>query len=117
LLIQSRPAFDRSKAPSGAAARGAIIRAAKYMWRYRWQAALPYIFLLVAIVTILIEGAAISLNKCQCPLTTLAEKHGAEKGSVADIFMPGIIARNLFKWSPSIFAGELILLGFRYLTG
>ena len=75
------------------------------------------IILVVAIVTILIEGAAISLNKCQCPLTTLAEKHGAEKGSVADIFMPGIIARNLFKWSPSIFAGELILLGFRYLTG
>src|SRR4030067_2498118 len=75
------------------------------------------IFLLVAIVTILIEGVAISLNKWQCPLTTLAERHGAEKGSVADIFMPGIIARNLFKWSPSIFAGELILLGFRYLTG
>ena len=75
------------------------------------------IILVVAIVTILIEGAAISLNKCQCPLTTLAEKHGAEKGSVADIFMPGIIARNLFKWSPFIFAGELILLGFRYLTG
>src|SRR3990172_1332054 len=71
------------------------------------------IILVVAIVTILIEGAAISLNKCQCPLTPLAEKHGAEKGSVADIFMPGIIARNLFKWSPSIFAGELILLGFR----
>mgnify|MGYP001608167261 FL=1 len=75
------------------------------------------IFLLIAIAAILIEGAAISLNKCQCPLTTLAEKHGAEKGSVADIFMPGIIARNLFKWSPFVFAGELILLGVRYFTG
>ncbi len=72
------------------------------------------IFLLVAIVTILIEGAAISLNKCQCPLTTLAEKHGADKGSVADIFMPGIIARNLFKWSPFVFASELVLLAVRY---
>ena len=56
------------------------------------------VILVIAIATILIEGAAISLNKCQCPLTTLAEKHGAKKGSVADIFMPGIIARNLFKW-------------------
>ena len=73
--------------------------------------------LLIAIVTILIEGAAISLNKWRCPLTSLAEKYGAVKGSVADIFMPGIIARNLFKWSPFMFAAELFLLGVRYLTG
>ena len=73
--------------------------------------------LLIAVATILIEGAAISLNKWRCPLTTLAERHGAEKGSVADIFMPGIIARNLFRWSPFVFAAELILLGVRYYMG
>jgi len=73
--------------------------------------------LLIAIATILIEGAAISLNKWQCPLTTLAEKYGAEKGSVSDIFLPGVIARNLFKWSPAIFAGELVLLGIRHFAG
>lgn len=73
--------------------------------------------LLIAVATILIEGAAISLNKWRCPLTTLAEKHGAEKGSVADIFLPGIIARNLFKWSPFVFGAELFLLGVRHFTG
>ena len=31
----------------------AIVRAAKYMWRYRWQASLPYIFLLVATLSVL----------------------------------------------------------------
>ena len=75
------------------------------------------IILLIAIATILIEGAAISLNKCQCPLTSLAEKYGAKKGSVSDIFMPEIMARNLFKWSPFVFGAELILLGVRHFTG
>ena len=28
--------------------RNVIVRAAGYLWRYRWQAALPYLFLLVA---------------------------------------------------------------------
>ena len=74
------------------------------------------VFLPVAIATILIEGAAISLNKWRCPLTTLAEKYGAQKGSVADIFMPRIIADNLFKWTPLLFAAELALVGIRYVA-
>ena len=75
------------------------------------------IALLVAVATIAIEGMVISLNGCQCPLTVLAEKYGAEKGSVTDLFMPPIVARNLFRWSPYIFAGELVLLGVRYAIG
>lgn len=75
------------------------------------------IFLPVAILTILIEGAAISLNKWHCPLTTLAEKYGAAKGSIADIFMPKVIADNLFHWTPVIFAAELALVGTRYFAG
>jgi len=73
--------------------------------------------LIVAVITIIIEGIAILLNGWRCPLTTLAERWGAEKGSVADIFMPGILARNLFKWSPYVFASELIFLFFRYVYG
>jgi len=73
-------------------------------------------FLWIAVVTIFIEGIAILLNGWRCPLTTLAEKWGAEKSSVADLFMPGIMARNLFNWSPFIFSAELIFLGFRYLN-
>ena len=70
--------------------------------------------LLIAIVAIFIEGGALIINKGRCPLTTLAEKYGAEKGSVADIFLPAIIARNAFKWSAVLFTAELILLGIRY---
>lgn len=73
--------------------------------------------LLIAIVTISIEGIAISLNRWQCPLTTLAEKCGAEKGSVTDILLPEAVSRNLFKWSPFIFSAELVLVGIRYFSG
>ena len=72
--------------------------------------------LLVAIVAVFIEGALLILNKWRCPLTILAENCGAEKGSVADIFLPAIIARNAFKWGTIVFAAELILLGIRYFT-
>ena len=73
--------------------------------------------LLVAVAAIFAEGAALILNKWRCPLTTLAEKYGAEKGSVADIFLPAIIVRNAFKWSAILFTAELILLGIRYFIG
>ena len=51
--MQSRPTMNRSKGPGGTASRGAIGRAARYMWRYRWQATLPYLFLLVATLSML----------------------------------------------------------------
>ena len=70
--------------------------------------------LLVAIVVILAEGIALLVNKGRCPLTTLAEKYGAEKGSVADIFLPAVIARNLLRLSTILFISELVLLTIRY---
>ena len=73
--------------------------------------------LLIAIIAILIEGLALLLNNGRCPLTTLAEKYGAENGSVTDIFLPKVIARNLFRVSLLLFIAELVLLGFRYFTG
>jgi len=48
--------------------------------------------LLIAVIAIFIEGIALILNDYRCPLTTLAEKYGAEKGSVTDIFLPAWIA-------------------------
>ena len=70
--------------------------------------------LLLAIGAILIEGLALVLNHGRCPLTTLVEKYGAEKGSVTDIFLPGWIARNIFKGSTVLFSVGIILLAFRY---
>ena len=44
--------------------------------------------LLIAMVIIILEGLSLVFNRRRCPLTTLAEKYGAEKGSVTDIFLP-----------------------------
>ncbi len=73
--------------------------------------------LLIAIIAIFIEGIALILNKWRCPMTTLAEKYGAEKGSVVDLFLPAIMARTSFKWFTVLFVAELILLGIRYFIG
>ena len=64
--------------------------------------------LLTAIVIILIEGLSIALNHGRCPLTTLAEKHGAKNGAVTHLFMPYIMARYVFKFSTILFAVELV---------
>ncbi|MFC2122947.1 hypothetical protein ACFLRP_04595 [Bacteroidota bacterium] len=73
--------------------------------------------LLLALIAILMEGIALLLNKGRCPLTTLAEAHGVEKGAITDIFLPPVIARNVFRVSLVVFIVELGLLGIRYFTG
>ena len=73
--------------------------------------------LLIAIVAIFIEGAALILNRWRCPLTTLAERCGAAKGSVTIIFLPPLVAQHTFTWFTILFTAGLILLGIRYFTG
>ncbi len=70
--------------------------------------------LLLALVAIFTEGMVLIINKWRCPLTSLAEKYGAEKGAVTDMFCPGAISRNVFKIAIVLFPAELILLGIRY---
>jgi hypothetical protein len=73
------------------------------------------LFLLVALVAIFAEGMALILNGWQCPLTTFAERLGAERGSVtADMFLPAVVARNTFRVSTMLFVAELVLLSVRY---
>lgn len=45
-------------------------------------------------------------NGMRCPLTELAESFGAESGSVADIYLPGWLARSL----PIIHAPLIVLV-------
>ena len=73
--------------------------------------------LLVALIAILIEGTALLLNKWRCPLTTLAEKYGAESGTITDMFLPKFITRELFRIGMVLFSTELVFLAFRYFTG
>jgi len=73
--------------------------------------------LLIAIGSIFIERGALIINRWRCPLTTLARRLGAEKGSVADFFLPTVVARNILKWGMDIFPAELIFLAIRYFIG
>ena len=54
----------------------------------------------------LIECGVFAANGFVCPLTPLAERYGAKRGSVTDIFLPDVIARNL-TWiaTPILVAG------------
>ena len=72
--------------------------------------------LLIAMVIIILEGLSLVFNHWRCPLTTLAEKYGAEKGSVTDIFLPAWCARNVFKFFTVLFAVEVIWVSFGYFT-
>jgi len=75
------------------------------------------IWVLIAVLSIFLNGLLLLINNGRCPFTTLAEKQGAAKGSVTDIFLPDCIARNIFRVSFPFFIGELILLAVRYFTG
>ena len=49
----------------------------------------------VAAVIVLAESAVFAANGFVCPLTPMAERLGAKRGSVSDIFLPDVVARNL----------------------
>lgn len=75
--------------------------------RYDWT-------LLLALMAIFIEGLALLLNRGRCPLTSLAERHGAANGAVTDIFLPEWLTRHTFKISTTLFIIELIWLAWGY---
>ena len=70
--------------------------------------------LLLAIGAVLFEGIVLIVNHCQCPLTNLARKYGAEKGSVTDMFYPKWFVPHVFRFSTVLFVIGLVLLGLNY---
>jgi hypothetical protein len=54
----------------------------------------------------LAETAIFASNNQVCPLTPLAEELGAERGSVADIFLPDWVSRRI-----PIISGSILVLG------
>ena len=77
--------------------------------RYDWT-------LLTALAAISVEGLALLLNHGRCPLTSLAEKHGAANGAVTDIFLPDWLTRHTFKIAMVWVAIELIWLAWGYFS-
>ena len=67
-----------------------------------------------ALAVALGECAVFAANGFVCPLTPLAERLGARRGSVSDIFLPDLVARNL-TWSSSIVLAVGIGLNVRAL--
>ena len=51
------------------------------------------------------ESLIFVANGCCCPLTQVAERLGAERGSVTDIYLPERFARNL----PAIHVPPIVL--------
>lgn len=75
--------------------------------RYDWT-------LLAALGAVSVNGLALLLNRCECPLTTLAKRYGDNNGSVTDILLPMFLARNVFKISMVLVPVELAILAVGY---
>jgi len=65
----------------------------------------------IAAVAVAAEATVFLLNDRVCPLTPLAERLGATKGSVSDIFLPEAVARTIPVWS----TGLLVLAALLHL--
>lgn len=63
----------------------------------------------LAAAIVLAESAVFVCNRGTCPLTPLAERLGARRGSVLDIFLPHWFARHLPEISGPVAAVGLVL--------
>ena len=55
------------------------------------------------------ESAVFVANRGVCPLTPLAERHGASRGGVSDIFLPDAVARTIPIWASSLVVAAVVL--------
>jgi hypothetical protein len=69
----------------------------------------------VAIGLLLVESIVLAACGWTCPLTILAERQGAVRGSVADIYLPAWFADRIFPICGTLYAIALILIGVRLL--
>ena len=63
----------------------------------------------------LLESVGLVVSGWTCPLTILAERQGAVRGSVADIFLPRWFAGRIFPICGTAFAVALVLIVLRVL--
>lgn len=69
----------------------------------------------VAISLVLLESVVLALSGWTCPLTILAERMGAVRGSVADIFLPRWFADRIFPICGTTYGIALALIVLRVL--
>jgi hypothetical protein len=73
-------------------------------------------WLLAAMLMILFDGISIAANRGRCPLTTLAERHGAVNGAVTHLLVGKWASRYVFKFFIALFIVEIIWLGIGYFS-
>ena len=69
----------------------------------------------VAILLLLVESVVLVAFRWTCPLTLLAERQGAVRGEVADIFLPKWFADRIFPICGTLYGVALILVAWRTL--
>jgi len=62
-----------------------------------------------AAILVAAESAVFVANGGVCPLTPLAERHGASRGGVSDIFLPDAVARTIPIWASSLVVAAVVL--------
>lgn len=67
----------------------------------------------VAVALLVVESVVLVLSGWVCPLTLLAERRGAQRGSVADIFLPKFLADRIFPVCGTLFGVALVILIWR----
>jgi hypothetical protein len=63
----------------------------------------------IAAGLVAVEAGVFVANDGVCPLTPLAERLGASRGSVSDIFLPAAVARTIPIWSTALVATGVLL--------
>ena len=69
----------------------------------------------VAVALLLVESVVLVVSGWTCPLTLLAERHGALQGSVTDIFLPKWCADRIFPICGTMYGVALVLILWRVL--
>jgi hypothetical protein len=67
----------------------------------------------VAVGALFLESVVLAVSGWTCPLTLLAERHGAAHGSVADIFLPKALADRIFPVCGTLYVIALGLIVWR----
>ena len=70
----------------------------------------------IAVGLLGIESVVLAAFRWTCPLTLLAERTGAQSGSVADLFLPKWFADRIFPVCGTLFGVALALLLYRILA-
>ncbi len=69
----------------------------------------------VAVGLVFVESVVLAVSGWTCPLTILAERRGAVRGSVTDIFLPTWFAHRIFPICGTLYLIALLVIVLRVL--